>query len=613
MPALELPSALLTCLVFYAIYYRRLHLDRSALTVLEAFLAGAVIALALLALSPYASDFSRGLSPMAQGFLMAALPEKALALLAVFYMMVRDRNAMSIKNTIGYGILVGAGFSFVENVAYALIYGSQIVYLRLFSSVAMHLTTSGLMGFLLGMAYLRERKRWLFGGLSFLVPFLLHGFFDFSILSGGAWNYTIPLHVLIPVLVLEALISRAQTLPGRRELAERGIWYEEWALLDRQRGYEKWILRSTDEKRKRPRFFRLPPGAWKNSLAIVILGLPVTVLLNPELIPLSVTLSYSMYLSLFVLLPASVSASILSIGSVNPQFFQGRLLRIPIVLDWEVFEEGIPGPVANGISYELSGRSLYLRGAPTDTEATFIQFRFDKWASPAVPFRVVTTDHELRDGVLIRIERAPGGFRSFQRRYRARRILWGLFYFLHLPGSEGFRKLFIKPRTMAQSRRKYQAGDLVFREGDAARHFYLVEKGRVQIIRDTDTGPVALSTIKEGEIFGEMALVQGEERSATAVCMTETILSSALSDHLESLISSNPDFASALIRTLVTRLIYSEEAFLEKLKSMDVTDLEARTAGQRPPPLSRGKARNWSRGQNQKQEKADRSTGEIQT
>ena len=69
-----------------------------------------------------------------------------------------------------------------------------------------------------------------------------------------------------------------------------------------------------------------------------------------------------------------------------------------------------------------------------------------------------------------------------------------------------------------------------------------------------------------------MALVHGEERSATAICMTETILSSALSDHLESLIEANPEFASTLIRTLVKRLIHSEEAFLEKLRSLEVED-----------------------------------------
>ena len=69
-----------------------------------------------------------------------------------------------------------------------------------------------------------------------------------------------------------------------------------------------------------------------------------------------------------------------------------------------------------------------------------------------------------------------------------------------------------------------------------------------------------------------MALVHGEARSATAICMTETVLSSALSDHLESLIEANPEFASTLIRTLVKRLIHSEEAFLEKLRSMEVED-----------------------------------------
>ena len=159
---MELAAALLTCLVFYAVYYSRLGLDRSLVAILEAVLAGAVIALGLLLLAPHSDDFLEDLNPMSQGFLLAALPEKLLGLLALLYMTIRDRNEMSVKNSIGYGVLIGAGFSFVENIAYAWIFGSQIVYLRLFSSVSMHLTSMGLMGYLLGMGYLRNRKRWIF-------------------------------------------------------------------------------------------------------------------------------------------------------------------------------------------------------------------------------------------------------------------------------------------------------------------------------------------------------------------------------------------------------------------------------------------------------------------
>lgn len=574
MPSLELPAALITCLIFYAVYYNRLGRVRSFVAVAEAFLAGAVIALALLLLSPYTSQRMEMLTPFTQGFLLAALPEKFLGLLALVYMMIRDRSEMSVKNTIGYAILIGAGFSFVENIAYSWIYGSQIVYLRLFSSVSMHLTSMGIMGFFLGLGYIRERKSWIFFLVAFFIPFLLHGIFDYSILSGGSWNYTIPLHILLPVFFVEAAISRAQTLPQKGELEKDGIWFEEWALLDRQKGYEKWILASTDQIKSSASFFRLPPGALKNVLAICVLVLPALVFIEPELIPLKVTISYSMYMALFVLLPASVGISILTIGSVNPEFFKGRLIRIPIVLDWEVFEEGIPAPVHSGISYELSGASLYLRGNVESGDERQVQFRFDRIASPSVGYETVELSDETSsaDGQLIRLDRDVPGFRAFQRRYRIRRLLWGLFYFFHFPGSEGFRKLFIKPRTITQTRRSYEAGDVVFLEGDPARRFYLVEKGKVQILRDTRTGPVALSTVEEGEIFGEMALVHGEARSATAICMTDTILSSALSDHLESLIEANPEFASTLIRTLVMRLIHSEEAFLEKLRSLEIDD-----------------------------------------
>ncbi|MCB1164893.1 MAG: cyclic nucleotide-binding domain-containing protein [Leptospiraceae bacterium] len=566
MPAIELIAALMICLVFYGIYYGRLRLERSVLIIAEAFLAGAVIAILLLAIPiEKVADWR----PVTEGFLLAALPEKALGLIAMLYMVLRDRDELSVKNSIGYGILIGAGFSFVENVTYALAYGSDIVYLRLFSSVSMHLTSMGLMGYMVGLGVIRSRKRGLMIGLGFLIPFLLHGLFDFSILTGGLWNYSIPGHIIVPVLILEVAISRSQTLPDAGELARRGIWFEEWKLLDRQRGYQKWILSSAKHETSDAPFFRFPAGVLKNSLAVLLLGIPLFAWLRPEALSFEVNLSVTMFISLFTLLPTSLSISILSIGSINPDFFRGRLIRIPIILDWEVFEEGVPAPIHSGISYELSGRSLFLRGQLEEGKDRRIQFRFDRIESPAVGFQTVIVESGAAEGILIRVDRSVPGFHRFQRSYRMRRILWGIFYYFHFPGSEGFRKLFIKPRTITQTRRTYNPGDIVFKEGDPARRFYLVEKGSVQILRDTGSGPVALSLVQEGEIFGEMALVQGKSRSATAICMDATTLSSALTDHLESLIESNPEFASTLIRTLVRRLIHSEEAFLEKLKSIE--------------------------------------------
>lgn len=67
-------------------------------------------------------------------------------------------------------------------------------------------------------------------------------------------------------------------------------------------------------------------------------------------------------------------------------------------------------------------------------------------------------------------------------------------------------------------RRRYRAGEPVFREGDPGTALYIVETGEVKILLGGSEGKeVALALLGPGEFFGELALLDGEPRSADAV------------------------------------------------------------------------------------------------
>ncbi|MCF3629041.1 cyclic nucleotide-binding domain-containing protein [Thalassospiraceae bacterium LMO-SO8] len=68
--------------------------------------------------------------------------------------------------------------------------------------------------------------------------------------------------------------------------------------------------------------------------------------------------------------------------------------------------------------------------------------------------------------------------------------------------------------TGVLERKMYQAGDRIFKEGDEGLFAYLVQSGSVEIYRE-GSGEV-LSTIGAGGIFGEMALIDGKPRAASA-------------------------------------------------------------------------------------------------
>jgi putative ABC transport system ATP-binding protein len=71
-------------------------------------------------------------------------------------------------------------------------------------------------------------------------------------------------------------------------------------------------------------------------------------------------------------------------------------------------------------------------------------------------------------------------------------------------------------------RAKFPAGTAIVRQGDTGDNFYLIRRGSVDVIRDRATPREQLvTTLKEGEFFGERALITGDPRNATVVAREE--------------------------------------------------------------------------------------------
>ena len=69
----------------------------------------------------------------------------------------------------------------------------------------------------------------------------------------------------------------------------------------------------------------------------------------------------------------------------------------------------------------------------------------------------------------------------------------------------------------------WKAGEHVFLEGDRGRDMYIICSGKVIIWRKNGTEKVTLANLVEGESFGEMGLIRGGARSATATAVEQTI------------------------------------------------------------------------------------------
>jgi len=89
--------------------------------------------------------------------------------------------------------------------------------------------------------------------------------------------------------------------------------------------------------------------------------------------------------------------------------------------------------------------------------------------------------------------------------------------------------------------RNYLAGENIFYQGDPGIGLYIIREGEVSIHRANDSGKdVVLATFVKGDFFGELALVDGEKRSASAIANTDTRLSVIFKPDLDEFIEKYP-------------------------------------------------------------------------
>ncbi len=108
--------------------------------------------------------------------------------------------------------------------------------------------------------------------------------------------------------------------------------------------------------------------------------------------------------------------------------------------------------------------------------------------------------------------------------------------------------------------RQFEAGEAVFREGDASNTCYIVRSGRARAIRDHFDGrSITLATFGPGDIFGELAMFDDELRSATVEAAESTEAVAILGGDMRRLLREHPDIAVKLLAALGRRLRETNE------------------------------------------------------
>ena len=110
------------------------------------------------------------------------------------------------------------------------------------------------------------------------------------------------------------------------------------------------------------------------------------------------------------------------------------------------------------------------------------------------------------------------------------------------------------------------AGTPLFSAGDAGDAMYLIESGRVRIsINDEDQKPIVLAELARGDFFGEMAIIDGKNRSADATIIEDARLAVLSRENFLRFICNNPTVALEMLSATFSRLRHTDKMLQQRV------------------------------------------------
>jgi CRP/FNR family cyclic AMP-dependent transcriptional regulator len=110
------------------------------------------------------------------------------------------------------------------------------------------------------------------------------------------------------------------------------------------------------------------------------------------------------------------------------------------------------------------------------------------------------------------------------------------------------------PRLIERFGRRFTAGEVLFREGESGQEAFLLQEGRVRLLKKVRTVERSLMVLKPGDLFGESALIPGATRSSTAIALTDGVALALAEATFRTLLQNNAAIAARVLQQLVRRL-----------------------------------------------------------
>lgn len=128
-----------------------------------------------------------------------------------------------------------------------------------------------------------------------------------------------------------------------------------------------------------------------------------------------------------------------------------------------------------------------------------------------------------------------------------------------IPLFENFGKTALRNFAQLVHHREYAANEIIFVQGDPGVALYIIQEGEVKIIKSSDTGiEYELAQFNRGDFFGELALLDNDVRSATAIANKNSKIAVIFKPDLDYFIEKNPkkgvEILSGIAKIISARL-----------------------------------------------------------
>jgi RsiW-degrading membrane proteinase PrsW (M82 family) len=189
LPTLTVVCTLLPTLLLLRYFYARDLNPEPRRVLLVTFVLGALVAIPVALLETavwraveeyFEAAWSLGLSV---AFLVAAFPEEYFKFLVLYFYCAKHEEFEEPMDGMVYGAVVSLGFATFENILFVLHGGLTVALGRALTAVPAHAFWGALMGYYLGMARFRPRAAPSLYVKALAVPILLHGLYDFPLLT----------------------------------------------------------------------------------------------------------------------------------------------------------------------------------------------------------------------------------------------------------------------------------------------------------------------------------------------------------------------------------------------------------------------------------------------